>query len=346
MKTRTSNLELLRIIAILMIVMGHFCGQGGIPANDSLPLLLLSSGGMAVNLFLLLGCWFMVDAPFRPERIVRLYLQVVFYSIPITLLMFVLGEDGGFRNLAQGLIPFFGRSVWFASAYISLIILSPFLNRIFALPLPALRRLVAILLVLFVLVSTIPNFSPLDYIADFTWFCVVYIFTGWTKRDRLFDRLGGKWRCLAVAALTYGTLCALIRWTPLNGLASYWAANIKSAPSFLFGLFTFAFFLKWDLGSRNWINLAARSVFAVYIIHQIPAFMHLEWHTIFHSNWLSSQSAAVRTFGVPAVAFAVFVAASGIDLIRLKLEPLYLNLRPIRAFTRLLARTLGGAECR
>lgn len=29
MKTRQSNLELLRIIGILMIVMMHFCGQGG-----------------------------------------------------------------------------------------------------------------------------------------------------------------------------------------------------------------------------------------------------------------------------------------------------------------------------
>lgn len=334
---RKSNLELLRIIGILMIVMMHFCSQGGIPTGDNLLTTFFASGGrMAVNIFLIIGCWFMVDSPFRPERVVKLYLQVVFYSIPITLLMLGLGEAGGFRNLAQGLVPFFGRSVWFASAYISLIILSPFLNRIFLLPLPSLRRLVAILFVFFVIVSTIPNFSPLDYVADFTWFCVVYIFMGWAKRDRLFERLGGKWRCLAIAVVTYGTLCSLIRWTALGGLSTYWADNIKSAPSFVFGLFTFAFFLKLDIGSRKWINLAARSVFTVYIIHQIPAFMHFEWHTVFRSDWLASQSAAVRALGIPAVALAVFAAASIIDLIRIKLEPLYLESRPVKWVTRKL----------
>lgn len=331
MKTRQSNLELLRIIGILMIVMMHFTSQSGISTGGNPLAILLSSGGrVAVNVFLLIGCWFMVDAPFRAERIVKLYLQVVFYSIPITLLMFAIGEGGGFRNLFQGLVPFFGRSVWFASAYISLIALSPFLNKVFLLPLAALRKLVLLLFVLFVIVSTIPNFSPIDYIADFTWFCVIYIFTGWAKRDQFFDRLGSRGLCLALALLTYGSLCSAACWLPLGGLVTYWLANIKSAPSFLVALFTFAFFLKLDIGSKRWINLAARSVFAVYVIHQIPAFVHYEWHTIFRADWLSQQSVAAQALGIPAIAILVFVGATLIDTLRIWLEPHYLRLRPVK----------------
>lgn len=326
MKTRQSNLELLRIVSILMIVMMHFCSQGGITANGNLPIALLASGGrIAVNVFLLIGCWFMVDSPFRPERIVKIYLQVVFYSIPITLLMLALGESGGFRNLFQGLVPFFGRSVWFASAYISLIALSPFLNKVFLLPLPALRKLVLHLSVLFVVVSTIPNFSPVDYIADFTWFCVIYIFTGWAKRDHFFERLGNKWGCLALSVLMYCALCALTCWGPLGCLANYWTANIKSGPAFAIAIFSFAFFHKLNIGCRKWINLAARSVFAVYIIHQIPAFMHYEWHNMFRAEWLVQQSSFVQALGIIAVAVLVFVGATIIDSLRIWLEPRYLR---------------------
>lgn len=338
MANRTSNLELLRIIGIMMIIMMHFCGQGGLSATHNPAVAFLASAGrLSVNIFLLIGCWFMVDAPFRPERIAKLYLQVVFYSVPITLLMLAMGECGGFRNLAQGIIPFFGRSVWFASAYISLIALSPFLNKIFLLPLPSLRRLVVLLFAFFVIVSTIPNFSPIDYVADFTWFCVIYIFTGWARRDRFFERLGSKWLCLALAALTYGALGASICWFQLGGLAYYWSANIKSAPAFFIALFTFAFFLKLDIGSRKWINRAARSVFAVYIIHQIPAFMHYEWHVLFRADWLAHQTVAVQAIGILSVAISVFIAASMIDIVRLKIEPLYLKSRPVKWFTEKLA---------
>ena len=327
MKTRQSNLELLRIIGILMIVMMHFCSQGGIAANGSLPIALLTSGGrIAVNLFLLIGCWFMVDTSFRPERVVKLYLQVAFYSIPITLLMLVLGEAGGFRNVLQGLVPFFGRSVWFASAYISLIFLSPFLNKVFLLPLYALRKLVLLLSVLFVIVSTIPNFSPVDYIADFTWFCVIYIFTGWAKRDHFFERLGNKWGCLALSILMYCVLCALTCWGSLGGLANYWTANIKSGPAFAIAIFTFAFFLKLDIGSIKGINFAARSVFAVYIIHQIPAFVHYEWRTLFRAEWLAQHPPVVQALGIFTVAVTVFVGATLIDSLRIWLEPSYLRL--------------------
>ena len=346
MKTRQSNLELLRIVGILMIVMMHFTSQADIPTSGNLFAILLSSGGrIAVNIFLLIGCWFMVDAPFRAKRIVKLYLQVVFYSIPITLLMLAMGEDGGFRNLFQGLVPFFGRSVWFASAYISLIALSPFLNKVFLLPLPALRKLVLLLFILFVVVSTIPNFSPIDYIADFTWFCVVYIFTGWAKRDRFFERLGNKWLCLSLAALMYGALCSLACWLPLGGLVGYWSANIKSAPAFAIALFTFAFFLKLDIGCRKVINFAARSVFAVYIIHQIPTFMHYEWHTLFRADWLIQQSAVIQAIGIPAVAILVFAGASLIDTLRIWLEPRYLALRPVRWLVNWFSKLYPESEC-
>ena len=180
---------------MLAIVSGHLLSQSSLVnvtgTNHILAMLLGSGVRIGVNVFLILGVWFMVDAKFKAERIVRLYLEVFFYSVPITICMFLMGEAGGLRNVLQGMLPFFGRSVWFASAYISLIALSPFLNHFFTMPARRQRTLLVVLILLFCFVPTIPCSTPLDYLADFTWFCIVYLVIGILKKENLLERLRG-----------------------------------------------------------------------------------------------------------------------------------------------------------
>ena len=66
---RHSSIELLRILAMLMIVAGHFLCQSGVAAaHGGFTVSLFGSGARwACNLFLLVGCWFMVDA--QPRRL-------------------------------------------------------------------------------------------------------------------------------------------------------------------------------------------------------------------------------------------------------------------------------------
>ena len=67
---------------MLAIVSGHLLTQSSLDnvtgTNHVLALLLGSGVRIGVNVFLILGVWFMVDAKFRAERIVRLYLEVFF----------------------------------------------------------------------------------------------------------------------------------------------------------------------------------------------------------------------------------------------------------------------------
>ena len=69
MKPRQSSIEFLRILAMLTIVAGHFLCQSGVAASyGGFAVSLFGSGARwACNLFLLVGCWFMVDAP--PRRL-------------------------------------------------------------------------------------------------------------------------------------------------------------------------------------------------------------------------------------------------------------------------------------
>jgi surface polysaccharide O-acyltransferase-like enzyme len=332
---RSSGIELLRIFAILAVVTEHFIRQSGLlsgPNANSLINAFLGSGGrISVNIFVMIGAWFLVDKPFKAERPIRLYLEVVFYSIPLTFAMLVLGDYGSLQFVAQGLVPFFGRAVWFATAYISLILLSPFLNRVFTLPPQQQRLLMALLFVLYCLVASVPSFTALDYIADFSWFCVLYLFVGWAKHAAILDRITCRRRCLAAALLLYAFLCTLSVIPRLEWVGAYWLDNIKSLPNALCATLVFLFFLKSDIGTIRGINWCARSVFAVYIVHQVPAFQHFEWSHLTSLLNLTNHSGVFRAFGILGGACLVTFAISAIDFIRIAyLEPRYMNAAPIK----------------
>ena len=334
---------------MLAIVSGHLLSQSslaGVEGTNHILAMLLGSGvRIGVNVFLILGVWFMVDATFKAERIVRLYLEVVFYSVPITCCMLLAGHAGDARNVIQGLLPFFGRSVWFASAYISLIALSPFLNRVFLLPMKAQQTLLGLLIVLFCIVPTIPCSTPLDYLADFTWFCVVYLLVGMWKNSNMGMRFRGRWRFLLAGAVLYLALVAARCVPQTQAVADYWIVNIKSLPNFICAVFVFVGFLRLDIGSNRCINAAARSVFAVYIIHQVPAFIQFQWNTIFRADQLLGESPLVFACGTLGIALAVFICASVIDFFRRRFfEQFYMSFAPVKWLVSRIAKFYGDFE--
>ena len=317
MRQRSSNFEILRIVAMLMIVAGHFVSQGVLAgssmANEGLALMLGSCSRMAVNIFLLIGAWFMVDAAFRPERILDLYLQVVFYTIPLTAVMLLLGCAGGARNVIQGFLPFLGRPVWFVCAYMSLIALTPFLNRVFTWNDAVLRKLVLLLGLLFAVVGSIPSFTPFEYLADFSWFVVVYLAVGAGKKATLFDRLPGKWTSLLLGVMLIALL-AVGRIFPATAfLVNYWGDHLQSLPNILAALFVFNFFRLLDIGTVRAVNFAARSTLAVYIIHQTPAFRDFEWNVVFRAKDVAHLSSPLFVVAVIGVAAGTFVGAAVVD---------------------------------
>lgn len=306
-----------------MVVMGHFIRQSALlesssDVNGALNIFLGSGGRIAVNIFLLIGSWFMVDSAFRPRKAISLYLETVFYCIPITLLMVAIGTAGGARNIIQGILPFFGRPVWFASAYISLILLTPYLNMAFDLPRKKQSLLIVALFVLFCLASTIPCFSNIDYIADLSWFCVVYITVGWIKKNDILSTFkANKWISAAIGVSIYAGLCLSVRVPALNWVSNYWLDNIRSLPNFVCALGIFIFFLKTDIGTIKPLNFFARSVFAVYIVHQVPAFREFLWENICRADAIAGLSPSLYALSVLGIAVAILIVVTGIDIIRL-----------------------------
>ena len=207
---RNSNVELLRIICIFMIITGHFAGQCGdvayrACAGHFLVALLTSGHRVAVNIFLLIGVWYMVDATFKASRILKLYGQVFIFSVPITVVMLLLnGTQVSAKDMMRGFLPFFGRGLWYASAYITLLFFSPFLKKALDMQKERLRLLVVLMLILFSCVCTLPDIQE-SYVCDCVWFLIVYLIVGYVKRYPLKLKYGNWVNLLAGG----GYLCSL-----------------------------------------------------------------------------------------------------------------------------------------
>ena len=92
MKKREVKFELLRILCMYMIVIGHCLFHGRVTAklgygtvNYFLDYLVQAFSVVHVNTFVMIGGYFAIDKVFQASRLGKLWKQVAFYSILICL---------------------------------------------------------------------------------------------------------------------------------------------------------------------------------------------------------------------------------------------------------------------
>ncbi len=98
MNKRIESFDILRCIAMIMIVALHVMGQGGIievvkiqSLFHKIPVLLLQYAFLcSVNVFMLISGFFGIQIKFRYSRIVLLYLQTIFWSITMTIIIHII----------------------------------------------------------------------------------------------------------------------------------------------------------------------------------------------------------------------------------------------------------------
>lgn len=135
-KVRQSNMELLRLLSMLMIMVGHclfFTYPNGIQIKESpiLPFVLFQFKGLSicsVDVFVLISGWFGIR--FKGIRLSSLIFQTLFFSILIyfSLLIWKPREYMTLDALST-IICFHSDDYWFIKAYVGLYLIAPFLNR-------------------------------------------------------------------------------------------------------------------------------------------------------------------------------------------------------------------------
>ncbi len=132
---RQSNMELLRLVAMMMILVMHMdYGAFGLPTAESVEQAPMTTFGrifvehlclVAVNVYVLISGWFGI----RPKMkgFVRLMLQVATYSIIITGAFLLLGKTTFKIGYVTDML-IIGKQYWFVVSYLLLYLVSPILN--------------------------------------------------------------------------------------------------------------------------------------------------------------------------------------------------------------------------
>jgi len=331
MVKRQSNFELLRILCMFFIIGIHILSQtklGSLKPNDGISYyyvtFLGSAGRFVCNTFVMIGAWFLVDAEFKATRVINLWLEIFIYSVIITIIcMFIGCEQANFTTLVQAFFPVFGRPVWFGAEYICLLLLTPWLNIMLrkenVTRTKKIVKLFGVLIIgcatLFPIEHTTPAFSEL------VWFCFLYLLIGLYKHGQI-QNLG--------LFEKYSLICFLICYLLLCGLRIaadctdmefllrlyvYYREHYEAFPGVICSIFLFLFFKNSNIKNSRFINFVSRSTFAVYIIHQTPAFYRYMWNGIFQVNLAVETGHAIWYSLV--VILVIFVVCVCIDNVRI-----------------------------
>ncbi|MCO6541786.1 MAG: acyltransferase family protein [Lactobacillus sp.] len=143
MKYRDSKIEMLRIISIFLIILGHIIVVTKWDFFNMTIFHVVSietmwiGAKLGVNIFFLITGYFLINkSSFRINATIKIWLITIFYSWILTILSIIffpnilkINHIFSVRHNIQFIFPISYGTYWFITVYIVLMLLSPFINK-------------------------------------------------------------------------------------------------------------------------------------------------------------------------------------------------------------------------
>lgn len=191
---RQASFELLRIIAMLMVIALHYIikGYGTAAENHTLVghavMLIEAFCIVAVNCYVLISGYFLVESEWKPGRIMSLFVQVLFYSLLVPVAMLSIGmiswKNLGLYDWLDFILPIESEHYWFATSYIMMYIFAPVLAAgAKSMDKKTLRRVIVTMLIFFSIGKTV---LPIPFVTDrygydFGWFLCLFLIAAYLR---------------------------------------------------------------------------------------------------------------------------------------------------------------------
>lgn len=171
MKNRNSSFELMRILSMIFIVIGHTLSWGGVTdsANDFLKLIIYIIYALIVvhvNSFVLLTGYYQVQSRFKIKKVINILILMLFYRIFCLIIAINLNwiQYVGIKDLILKIVPLSNFSYWYLNVYVVLYLISPYLN-IFVNN-TSKKKYGIFLIILFIFCSIITRTTMQEFIAN------------------------------------------------------------------------------------------------------------------------------------------------------------------------------------
>lgn len=337
-KKRQANFELLRIIAMFMVITLHYLTKGNVTQKLSEDAslynhffwLLEAFCNVAVNVYVLISGYFLVEASWHPFKILNLLLEILFYSILTPFIMMAVGiipfSSFSLYDWMNVILPVQTEHYWFATAYIIMYMLAPLLAA--AMKHMPKKQLQITILLLILFFSVTKSCNPVliatdHYGYDFGWFICLFLIAGYIRLYGI-TFFKNKKRCLAVytAASCFTFLaCALAGFICrktgkleyyMDMTYSYNYILVLIASIALFYAFTYIKIKEGKL--QRFICKIAPCTFGIYLLHENVA-LRMRWpFWLGIENWYHTPLLFVHMI---VSVFIVFVVGTLVDMFRI-----------------------------
>lgn len=281
-KMRRSNLELYRIIVMLLIVAHHYVVNSGlmdVMANSpmsfhSLYLYFIGMWGKTgINCFVLITGYFMCCSHISLRKFLKLFLEVMFYNIVIWAIFVATGyEDFSLMLMMKEILPIISIDKDFISCFLIFYLFIPFLN-ILVNNLDKQSHLLLLLLCFFTytLLGSIPKIHIMfNYI---TWFSILYVISSYIRIYGLFPSVKNKhWGMLTLVFVIISVtsaMCLIFLHVKYGiNLAPFKLVSDSNAIlAVIVSICSFMYFKDLPIKQNKIINTISASTFGVLCIH-------------------------------------------------------------------------------
>ena len=329
-KPRSSNLELYRIVCMLMIVAHHFVVNSGLMEAggpllehpDTVNTVFLWIFGMwgktGINCFLMITGYFMCKSQISVKKFLKLLLQIYFYNWAIFAIFAIAGYQAVTPlNLGKLLIPFWGFNNNFTSCFIIFYLLIPFLT-ILIQHLNQRQHLLLVLLttVCYTLFGSVPTFTvTFNYI---TWFSIIFFIASYIRLYPipLFERKG-LWGWLTLLFVV-GAMLNVAVMQHFTHKVFYFVDDSNKFFALAVAFCSFLWFKNMNIKQSQFINAVGSTCFGVLLIHSNSDAMRTWlWNDTFDClGHYELPIGKLVLFSIGAVVI-IFTACSLIDYLRI-----------------------------
>lgn len=332
---RSSNLELYRIIVMLLIVMHHYVVNSGLvhvmeeypTAIKSIYLYITGAWGKTgINCFVLITGYFMCKSHITLHKFLKLILQIEFYSIIIGGIFLITGYSTfSLRGLIDIVNPIGSISKDFSACFIIFFLFIPFLNAcINNISQRQHLALLSLCIFTYTILGTVPFINvEFNYI---TWFSVLYVIASYIRKYKMpYSDNFRVWTIATMALIVISVvsmLFILYLYSTLGksatmGFVIFFVSETNKALALAVSICSFMMFKNLPLKHSRVINTIASCTFGVLLIHAASRDMRRWlWHDVCNNVGMYHQSGIyIHAIVIPII---VFCSCALIDYIRQK----------------------------
>lgn len=309
--SRNSAFELLRIIAIFLIIAHHFSVHGGFEfaglQNSGIILLnriwidfIAQFGRAGVNLFVLISAFFLSGSThFKTKKVLLIISEMVTFSLVFGVVFLVINHSElSISSLISIIFPFGSATWWFMTYYLLMYLFSPLLN--LAIKSMGKKMHLAFVIILLILWSFLPTLLKINYgFTNFGWFITLYLVASFINIYDVnirFKSWLGILLAIGIFISSFLIMSSIEFFLPADNYFSpriitwFKLKDMNNIFQVVGTIILFLSFKKLHLKSNVVVNYIASTTLAIYLFHDHNNVRDFLWIQLFKNSTFASST--------------------------------------------------------